>query len=95
MSDQIPVQFIKVTFSQRTLNPYHLLAAALPFADEFDDTKTIGPDIRHCLNTEGDATLLWAEVVEPFLASFAHPDAYFGPTEGDASDIGWWPIYDQ
>lgn len=77
------------TFSTHTLNPYHLLESALPYIDLVEAPHLI-QDIQNCLRTEGDAVLLWAEEVVPYLDSIAPPNTHFGATEGNDSDFGWW-----
>jgi len=77
------------TFSTNTLNPFHLLESALPYIDIVEAPHLV-QDVQNCLRTEGDAVLLWAEEVVPYLDSIAPPNTHFSSTEGDGSHLGWW-----
>ena len=92
MTHETNPQFTNVQFSHATLNPFHLLEAALPYVKQYDETNTLTDQIQGCLDIEGDALELWHEQVTPFLESLGAEDTYFGCTEGDGSDIGWWII---
>lgn len=75
-------------FSRGTLNPTHLLEAA---------TTYVSNDMHHAINkvlgdSEQEQMVFWVEEVYPALSELSPEGYYFGNTDGDGSDIGWWKI---
>jgi hypothetical protein len=81
-------------FSHGTLNPRHLLEASLEYLTKEDVLQEVRTELAKPQLTEQFFVLsaLWDDVVFDELSSMAPLNHYFGPTEGDGSDIGWWPI---
>ena len=81
-------------FSHGTLNPTHLLEASLEYLTNEDILQEIRAELAKPKSTDQFFVLstLWEEVVLDELIKMAPLNHYFGPTEGDGSDIGWWPI---
>lgn len=81
-------------FSHGTLNPTHLLEASLEYLTREDILQEVRAELAKPKSTDHFFVLsaLWEEVVLDELIKMAPLNHYFGPTEGDGSDIGWWPI---
>jgi hypothetical protein len=82
---------VNQTFSNGTLNPLHLIEFAIPYIDPVSEKKLL-KDIEITVFSEidEDAAVLWNEEVIPYLDSIAPPNTYFGSTEGNGSELGWW-----
>lgn len=76
-------------FSHGTLNAQHLLEEAMRYVSDALHTQ-----IEQVLqrNDDDEMSTFWHEEVHPALSEMSPEGYYFGSTEGDGSDIGWWPI---
>jgi len=82
---------VNQTFSSDTLNPLHLIKYAIPYIDPVNEKKLL-QDMKIAVFSEIDeeAAELWNGEVIPYLDSIAPPNTYFGSTEGNGSELGWW-----
>ncbi len=80
-----------VSFSHGTLNPVHLLQTAIKYVPAETANKILA-ELRKEQTEEQMMVLseLWLGRVYDELSLLAPEGYYFGPTEGDGSDIGWW-----
>lgn len=85
--------YANVSFSHGTLNPTHLLQKALRYVP-VETADVILTELRKEQTEEQIIVLseLWHERVYDELSLLAPEGYYFGPTEGDGSDIGWWKV---
>lgn len=85
------MRFANKQFSTATLNPEHLLSCALEYLDD----PTYVEVIKNILSGQEkywSAEEYWAEIVFEKLSSFAEEGYCFSSTEGNGSEIGWWPL---
>jgi hypothetical protein len=84
-----------VQFSHATLNPSHLLEISIPYLRQFENDellKRVEYTLSNYTVMDFQIAELWEEVFE-YLDTHSAVGYYFGATEGDGSDIGWWPHY--
>ena len=82
---------INHSFSNDTLNPLHLIEYAIPYIDPINKKKLlIEMKIAMFNEDHEEASELWNEEVIPYLDSISPPNTYFGSTEGNGSELGWW-----
>ena len=85
------MRFANKQFSTATLNPEHLLACALDYID--DPTHvTVIKNILAGQEKYWSASEYWTEIIFDKLSDMAEEGYCFSSTEGDGSDIGWWPL---
>jgi hypothetical protein len=88
------MRFANKQFSTATLNPEHLLECALDYIDDATAVAEIKKVLADPQNNEWSASEHWNEVVFNILEQKSEYGYYFGSTEGNGSDIGWWPLQD-
>lgn len=82
---------VNESFSNGTLNPMDLIEIAKQYIDPVNEKKLL-KDIEITIFSEidEDAADLWSQDIVPYLDSIAPPNTYFGATEGNGSELGWW-----
>lgn len=82
------------TISHGTLRTEDLLSAFLPYLDESSIVYGEALDMLQTLQSGADETEESSEVLQSVMdamESLAPAGMYFGNTEGDGSDFGFWP----
>jgi hypothetical protein len=91
------MKYANKQFSHGTLNPRHLLVISLDFikdvADLLSEVKDVLRKAAYLSHADEwhELTEMWMTVFE-YLETLAEDGYYFGCTEGDGSDIGWWQV---
>lgn len=90
------MKLANVQFSHGTLNPSHLLEISIPFLKHFGNVELL-QRVEYMLSNHATMVFqvgdLWVEVSD-YLDTESADGYYFGCTEGDGSDIGWWKCPD-
>ena len=85
------MRFANKQFSTATLNPEHLLKYSLDYLDDPTYVAVIN-NILSGQEKYWTAQEYWSEIIFDVLSEKAEYGYCFGSTEGDGSDIGWWPL---
>ena len=85
------MRFANKQFSTATLNPEHLLECALEYLDDLTYVRVI-KNILAGQEKYWSASEYWTEIIFDKLSDMAEEGYCFGATEGNGSDIGWWPL---
>lgn len=91
------MKYANQQFSHGTLNPTHLLEISREYLRREESAAELLFEVNCALVNvqyeQYDVNLfdLWVEVFE-YLETLAEDGYYFGCTEGDDSDIGWWQV---
>lgn len=92
------MKFSNVQFSHGTLHPRHLLQRSVEYL-EFFGNEDLLEDVKAVLEKGeeyspelfAEMSFVWEDIYDYFNEQAAD-GYYFGCTEGDGSDIGWWRL---